>query len=42
MHSAKFKDSGADCNPDFVAYLLFWVLEIAQKPKISIVNMYDT
>ncbi|MEH1832128.1 MAG: hypothetical protein V7L29_08650 [Nostoc sp.] len=33
--------SGADCNSDLIAYLLFWVLDMAQKPKFAIVHMYD-
>ncbi len=32
--------SGADCNPDLVTYLLFWVLDMAEKPKFCIVHKY--
>lgn len=38
---SKIYISGADCNPDLVAYLLFGVLEMAQKPKFNIVHLYD-
>ncbi|MEH2243451.1 hypothetical protein [Nostoc sp.] len=33
--------SGAAHNADLVAYLMCWVLAMAQKPKFSIVHMYN-
>lgn len=33
--------SGAAHKIDLVAYLMCWVLAMAQKPKFCIVHMYD-